>query len=671
MSWNGPVAGAAPYQMPPYTNGQPAYSQQLPYQYGHQSAHGRYQHGPSYPGPPQRPQDSRPPKKKGNPIITRYPPPPGYRGLAQPQGPPFHGHQQSTQYQPPSQSGFPQVPLGQSAYPGHGYTAAPPQQGYPPHYNPPQAPTYPPSYSQGQTYQWPQQSYQTNHGSAQAPAYSATQSHGNSQSSYQSYPTHTAGADPNRQAYSQAPAWQQAPAQPTYPPQNQYNGYSGPAAGDQATTDPNGTQTPAIAHLGSAPPTLSNPPASVPHDNATDQKPELYLAWDDWDFDFDGAIWPKSNEPVDPNLSLGVIIWHPAKQVTRALPATFEEAEDQSLKPTPERLGNGESVSIYFTAENSHEAFLDVRQTDDWEYIKDDPAFVIFRDDDMQNNLVPIEDCIAQRDRSDEPVTWDERNEDAEMREADWSVMDNLEQALSASGEAPKPAAQMRATQPARGQTQEDILALLGVTGLPKPVSEEPLPFPMPTPDVRPIMLLPEKPDSNLHSVLVKPGLSYLNLLTGSSFVPRPQAGPIKRQSLSRALASDVHAVPQRSHAPGTSSNSGLPPPPPPPEQDRYDPWNPSNRHHQYHTSGFNGGRGSPARSEASNGTAAGSDFGTEKPTEASDISRTPGSKFERTDSTLSRKRSYGDTGTEDDRVRENDDHTKRKRRSLIDAAYG
>jgi len=43
-------------------------------------------------------------------------------------------------------------------------------------------------------------------------------------------------------------------------------------------------------------------------DPANGSKPgELYLAWDDWDFDFDGAIWPKGNEPIDPNLSLGVI----------------------------------------------------------------------------------------------------------------------------------------------------------------------------------------------------------------------------------------------------------------------------------------------------------------------------------------------------------------------------
>lgn len=264
--------------------------------------------------------------------------------------------------------------------------------------------------------------------------------------------------------------------------------------------DPNATPASATTHLVSDPPALSNPPTSVLHDDATSRKPELYLAWDDWDFDFDGAIWPKSNEPVDPALSLGVIIWHPAKQMTRALPATFEEAEEQSLKPTPEKLGNGESVSIYFTAENSHEAFLDVRQTDEWESIQDDPAFVIFSDAEMKHNLVPVEDCIAQRDRPDEPVITDAKAEDAEMHEADWSVMDHLEQALSASGEDSMPADVPREPEHTKALTQEDILASLGVTGSPKPLSGESMPFPMPTADEKPLVPLAEKPEAYLHS---------------------------------------------------------------------------------------------------------------------------------------------------------------------------
>lgn len=437
--------------------------------------------------------------------------------------------------------------------------------------------------------------------------------------------------------------------------------------------DPNATPTPATTHPVSAPLTSSQPQIGAPLDKATGNKPEIYLAWDDWDFDFDGAIWPKSNEPVDPNLSLGVIIWHPAKQVTRALPSTFEEAEEQSLKPAPEKLGNGESVSIYFTAENSHEAFLDVRQTDEWDYIQDDPAFVVFTDEEMQHNLIPVEDCVAQRDRSDEPIDTDVKAGDKDMQESDWCVMDHLEQALSGGGEDTKPTNQACGSSPAKPQTQEDILALLGVTGLPKPVSAEPLSFPMPTPEEKPPVPLPIKYEVPLPSSSVIAVSPHPQKLTEPRAIPWPQPEPQKNQSLGCPRTISHPAATQRPYGSTSSSNNGRPPPPPEHDQEhgQYDPWNPSNRQQERRTNSFNDGIGSPTGSEASNGTAAGSDFETEKPAEINEQSATPGSKCERSDSSISRKRSHGDTDADDDRLGQHDDHTKRKRRSQADTAYG
>jgi hypothetical protein len=435
--------------------------------------------------------------------------------------------------------------------------------------------------------------------------------------------------------------------------------------------DPNATPTQVIVQPASALPPTRHISASTSHDSGSGNKSELYLAWDDWDFDFDGAIWPKSNEPVDPNLSLGVIIWHPAKQMTRALPATFEEAEEQSLKPTPEELGNGESVSIYFTAENSHEAFLDVRQTDEWDYIKDDPVFVIFTDEETQHNLIPVEDCIAQRDRPDDFADDTSKDEDAEMREADWSVMDNLEQALSGGAEVSKPASHASGAAPPKPQTQEDILAALGVTGQPKPVSGESMPFPMPAHEIKVDVSLPDKPKISPSPAYVWPAFPCPSLLTCRSATSRAVPEPQRTQSLDGPRSFNSLTGPQRPYDSMSSAIGRPPPPPPPPGNDRYDPWNPSSRQQHYHPNGFNGGRGSPARSEASDGTAAGSDFGTERPADASEMSLTPGSKFERSDSSVSRKRSYGDTDADDDRQRQHDDQTKRKRRSQVDAAYG
>jgi hypothetical protein len=107
--------------------------------------------------------------------------------------------------------------------------------------------------------------------------------------------------------------------------------------------------------------------------------------------------------------------------------------------------------------------------------------------------------------------------------------------------------------------------------------------------------------------------------------------------------------------------SSRPPPPPPPPEHQRRDPLNPSSKQALHCSSGFSGFRTSPAPSEGSNGTMAGSDFESEKPTEGHEVSA-PAPHLRRGDSSFSKKRGHEDT--------DQDDHTKRKRRSLVDAAY-
>jgi hypothetical protein len=87
-----------------------------------------------------------------------------------------------------------------------------------------------------------------------------------------------------------------------------------------------------------------------------------------------------------------------------------------------------------------------------------------------------------------------------------------------------------------------------------------------------------------------------------------------------------------------------------------------------------NGFRDSPAGSDASNHTMTGSGFnvdqhsgGTERPA----TSTTPVQKLERSNSSISRKRSYDDVEATDDYLRQQDDHAKRKRRSVVADAYG
>jgi hypothetical protein len=63
-----------------------------------------------------------------------------------------------------------------------------------------------------------------------------------------------------------------------------------------------------------------------------------------------------------------------------------------------------------------------------------------------------------------------------------------------------------------------------------------------------------------------------------------------------------------------------------------------------------------------------GSDFEPEEPIGNGGNDNAGAVKLERSDSTYSRKRSYEDAG--DDKPRNHDDHTKRKRRMQVDAAY-
>ncbi|KAF2855678.1 hypothetical protein T440DRAFT_160419 [Plenodomus tracheiphilus IPT5] len=588
-----------------------------------------------------------PPKKKGNPVITRYPPPPGYRGPAQPQGP-FGANTYHGQY-PPPQPGFASGPQVPPSYPPQGYNTAPAPHGFQAQgYGAPQAPNYPqPAYPPLQGHQWPQPGYASSSGYSQPPGPPAAQGWAQPQTSYSGYPPQPAPTNPNQQAYGQTGGWPSYNGAPKVPSHHSHIPAQGPIA---PTIDPQATPTPATVHMAtSRAASVSNQSNSALSQNSPSEKPQIYLGWDDWDFDFDGAIWPKSNEPVDPALSLGVIIWHPAKQMTRALPSTFEEAENQALDVAPEGLDNGDSVSMYFTAENSHEAFLDVRQTDGWETIRDDPVFVVFTDEEMENNVVSIEDCIAQRDRPDEPSGVTRHDEDQEMHDASWDIMENLEQALnSRHGDSrSQPMKQEESTSPAT--TQEDILARLGVTGTPKPPSHDLPPASYQMHENQLPVSVSERP----LAIPTKP----LN----------PQPAPSRAHSYSglpNAGQVPAHQRPYGSMSSGSMSRP--PPPPPPPEQPRYDPWNaPQSNEHA-----FGGRSGSPALSEGSNRTMVGSDFESEKPSNNDEHDSSAVRSLQRSDSSYSRKRSYEDADKDEEQLRQQDDHSKRKRRSQVDAAY-
>lgn len=307
---------------------------------------------------------------------------------------------------------------------------------------------------------------------------------------------------------------------------------------------------------------------------------------------------------------------------------------------------------MYFTNENSYEAFLDVRRTDHWYSIKDDPVFVVFGDEDMERHLVSIEDCVALRDRPDEPIEEQTEVNDEDMQDT-WNVMDNLEQALSGDTDDTKHPTPVRlAGNSSRDQAQEDILARLGVTGSPKPASGEAISVPFLRDDQLPASLPPKPP--------APPSVNGL---------PRPEITSQRTQSYSGQRNSSLGTTVPRPY--GSISSTSSQQSPPLPYKARTNSWN-ANDWAQPHGTNvpLAVSQISPTRSEASNRTAVKSEFGVEKATQDTREDPTPIPQLQRNDSSSARKRSLEDTDHEDEHSRQQDDNTKRKRRSQVDAAY-
>ncbi|THW05885.1 hypothetical protein D6C93_08362 [Aureobasidium pullulans] len=358
--YNAPAAQASFQQQQPYQNGyaQPHYPAvagyaQPPYQPAPTPvAYGAQPYQQPYAAPPQ----NGPPlkKQKGNPVITRYPPPPGYK-----QQPTYT----AAPYTAPT---YPTHQAPQPAYPQQGYQGyqAPPTTGYPP------AATYPtqPVYDPSQAYQQPP------------------------------YQPH----QPPQPAQSYAVA---APVQPyavpasAYPPQ-EHSGYYDVNGAYVAA--PSAHSTPYM-DASAYPPPISEDGYAASHTRQSSLDFGL-------DFDFEGEAGVPAEEVV-PELSLGLIIWHPAIPTSKPLPSVFDDVEPtwtESVKATED--AHISVTSEFFPDDMSVDIRLSVRDTDEWEKVKDDLIFVEFGKTAV---TVPVRTVIANRDRPDpvtdqlEPVTQD------------------------------------------------------------------------------------------------------------------------------------------------------------------------------------------------------------------------------------------------------------------------
>ena len=247
------------------------------------------------------------------------------------------------------------------------------------------------------------------------------------------------------------------------------------------------------------------------------------VAGSDLEEDFDSpcyfATYP---DEINPDLSIGLIEWKAALPTKRALPSTFAEAELEALAPRKPHASDDESISEYFINDRREEAFLSVRQTDGWWDVKDD---LIFREfSAVCAEVITIAELLFRyRERFDPhwatmgresetpelsrettPAQYDHRDTSVDSRmdvdggydhrTGQSGALDSLEKALlanpneRANGSAKHSRSTSVVSQNStnvkkpkplplfRDQTQEEMLAALGVTGSPKMVYETPGP---------------------------------------------------------------------------------------------------------------------------------------------------------------------------------------------------
>ncbi|KAK1061362.1 hypothetical protein LTR74_011113 [Friedmanniomyces endolithicus] len=577
--------------------------------------------GQAYSGPP-------PAKKpKSNPVITYYPPPPGYQGPAQPQPQPSYPWlqpQPQTQPQPPHPWLQPQPQPQPQPKPPHpwlqpqshesGGWAQSGYQSYPQH-----------AYATPQGYQQPQLSHQ------QLQAYFQN----GLPSGHGYYPYSPAYLLPSNSWENGICAPQNAPAQQWQaPPPPPPPGMTGNEARYSQASLPHATKVSISLKDGDS--SLMPPP----HPSTSGP--------DETDEDFDYNHFARHPEDVDPNFSLGWLYWQAPLPTRVPLPATFDEAEllaEASIKPESHiksETYDEYTISDYYKNARDPESRPNMLETSARDNDSLHKTFLAV----CTEMLSKVELMERYRDRPDRVER--ERSADAmeldglteastsikrEESADDGDILSNLEQALHAAdgshnrqatiGSARSGAASMsvtagdRNTRPKtpasiRGHAQEDVLAALGVTGSPKTV--------FPTPG-------PARASAPAHT-------SHQNGSTAATQGPgshaadrwymRPPHSPPSQTQRLPGLAYDRRRSGHSSERPGSSSSQ--------------------------HTS-------------------AGSDF----QTEIADPDATPRPRSSRTNG---RKRSHSETendGSDTRRWRDNDeDKTPRQRRKnpRMDAAY-
>ncbi|KAA6409499.1 MAG: hypothetical protein FRX48_07053 [Lasallia pustulata] len=425
-----------------------------------------------------RQNNPRPPKRQrpNAPVITKYPVPQSpnqYGPLQTYAGAPYgqQGYlQQQAQYGPPTpMSAYPQQRQQWQQSPQHQQYQPPYQQGTPYQhygYGPQQPPT--PNASYGPLYPSPV--------SAQGPHHHAgffTQNSPTQQpQGYQTTPY------PSASPTNQQSPFHNAQAQPIPGPSELGYNRQGPSDYTVTYQSQSATPKPQVAIL-------------LEHEPEEDDLETLDVP------DIPG----RARLPA----------WRPAGPVSRPLPADFVMADAIMPIPPPSAEDDGPSLSKYVARENFESLDRNIKDSNHWDDLKDDPMFRPIPDDGA---VVPIAELISHRNLHDDAEEGsDSEREDGELTQESnvmsddldsWDVMNSLEHALNAGG-APANDYHPRgepSTQPVEqahlqrqyeepssevdtARATEERLAALGVTGMPKPVRAPARPYPPPEPQTQ------------------------------------------------------------------------------------------------------------------------------------------------------------------------------------------
>ncbi|KAI9795661.1 MAG: hypothetical protein M1833_006902 [Piccolia ochrophora] len=393
-----------------------------------------------------QPRPFKRPRPNG-PIITRYAPPPHYP----PQYPPQQG-----QYGPPTPvAAHPQAYQPWPNQPPHSYAQ---QQQPPPHSHP-----HPHQQSQYGPHGIPTPI--TPHGS-QFPSPVSAQSF------------HQPGPYPH--------------------PTRQYHPYEGQYGG-QASSPPQMSPEQVSPRSYDQPFSPQQPPptTSAPRERSQSTAHSLEKQFHhEPQADEDGEITQETllEELSELDHRSGAHVEVPAGRLARPLPAKPTDSDAFTNLP---RLSEGEdkSISRYFSLDNVGHTSRSVRQTADWIFFKEDPVFRRISDN---CEMIPLSELMGRQQWQAEDLgtdDYDDQDDKDVMRRNyaasdgssdghdEWNVMDNLENALNArvmsdsgtqpggnSGQSP---VLSRTHRGSAGESAEETLARLGVTGNPKPVSSQ------------------------------------------------------------------------------------------------------------------------------------------------------------------------------------------------------